>query len=188
MSRLRLTALVVLAVATTACVTSIQDLSTGAVAVRTAPAIGQLPERPVLSVTLRTHTDLSRLPKDELIHAETFFCDSPREFALLGRTIYVDPPHTIGDSVAKPDSSGTYNYLVLLEVRRRGSPNSWPVEAGFDLTVAPQTVCIKLKGGYLGMSASSNTVQIPAQSIRDAFGMKCLRLTPVKLRVAQPHC
>jgi hypothetical protein len=170
MSCLRSTVLVVLAFAATACVTSIQDLSAGAIAVRTAPAVGQLPERPVLSVSLRTHTNLSRLPKEELIHAETFFCDSPKEFALLGRTIYVDPPHTIGDSFAKPDSSGTYNYLVLLEVRRRGSPDSWPVEAGFDLTVAPQAVCIKLKGGYIGMSASSNTVQIPAQSIRDALG------------------
>jgi hypothetical protein len=170
MSRLRLTVLAVLTVATTACVTSIQDLSAGSVAVRTAPAVGQLPERPVLSVSLKTHTNLSRLPKEELIHAETFFCDSPKEFALLGHTIYVDPPHTIGDSFAKPDSSGTYNYLVLLEVRRRGSPNSWPVEAGFDLTVAPQAVCFKRKGGYIGMSASSNTVQIPAQNIRDALG------------------
>jgi hypothetical protein len=169
MSCLRLTVLVALAFATTACVTLIQDLSTGPVAVRTAPAVGQLPERPVLSVTLRTHTDLSRLPKDELVHAETFFCDSPKEFVLLGHTIYVDPPLTVWDSAAKANTSGIYTYVILLEVRRRGSPNSRPVEAGFDLTVAPQTVCIKLKGGYIGMSATSNTVQVPAQSIRDAL-------------------
>jgi hypothetical protein len=169
MSCLRLTVLVVLAIATTGCVTSIQVLSAGPVALLTAPAVGQLPERPVLSVTLRTHTDLSRLPKDELIHAETFFCDRPKEFVLLGSTIYVDPPLTVWDSAAKPNTSGTYAYLILLEVRRRGSPNSRPVEVGFDLTIAPQPVCIKLEGSYIGMSASSNTVKVPAQSIRDAL-------------------
>jgi hypothetical protein len=169
MSCLRLSVLVVLAFATTACVTSIHDLSVGPVSVRSAPAVGQLPERSVLSVTLKTHTDLSRLPEEELIHAETFFCDSPKDFVLLGRTIYVDPPLTIRDSVAKPNTSGIYTYIVLLEVRRRGSSNSQPVEAGFDLTTAPRTVCIKLQGGYIGMSASSNTVQVLAQSIRDAL-------------------
>ena len=169
MSCLRLTALFAPVFAITACVTSIHDLSVGAVAVRTAPAIGQLPERTVLSVSLRTHTDLSRLPKDELIHAETFFCDSPKDFVLLGRTIYVDPPLTVWDAVAKPDTSGSYTYVVLLEVRRRGSSNSQPVEAGFDLTTTPRTVCIGLQGGYIGMRASSNTVQVPAKSIRDAL-------------------
>jgi hypothetical protein len=166
---LRMTVIVVLIIATTACVTSIPDLSTGPVSVLTAPRVGQLPERPIFSVSLRTRTNLSRLPTEELIHANTFFCDSPKDFVLLGRTIYVDPPLTVRDSVAKPDAAGTYTYFVLLEVSRRASANSWPVQVGFDLAAAPRAVCMKLEGGYIAQYARSNTVRVPAESIREAW-------------------
>jgi hypothetical protein len=171
---LGLTLLVALAFPLTACVTLVPDLSVSSVAARTAPAVGQLPERPVISVSLRTKTDLTRVPKDELLHAEVFFCDSPKDFVLLGRGLYVDPPLTplLDSLVSKPpDSSGTYTYVVLLEVTRRGSPNSRPPEVGFDLLTAPRTVCIKLQGGYIGMFASSNMVQVPAGRISEALAL-----------------
>lgn len=161
---LRLTGLVALVLPMTGCVTLIEDLSVGAVAVHTAPAVGHLPERQVISVSLRTRSDLSRVPKDELIHFEAYFCDSPKDFVLLGRALA-----PLWDTVAKPDSSGSYTYVFLLEVRRRGSPNSRPPEVGFDFSNAPRTVCIKLKGSYIGMYASSNTVQVPAEIIREAL-------------------
>ena len=161
---LRLTCLVAVFLPMTACVTLIEDLSVGPVAVRTAPAVGQLPERQVISISLRTRTDLSRVPKDDLIHFKTYFCDSPKDFVLLGGAVA-----PLWNTVAKPDSSGIYTYVFLLEVRRRGSPNSRPPEVGFDFSTAPRTVCIKLQGGYIGMYASSNTVQVRAESIREAL-------------------
>jgi hypothetical protein len=153
-----------------ACVTYIRDLAAGPVVARTSPAEGQLPKRPVLLASLRTRADLSRLPKDELIHAVAFFCDSPKDFVLLGRTISVGTPLAPLDEVeAKADRSGLYNYVVLLEVSRRGSPDSQPPEVGFDLMKTPRSVCIRLQGGYVAMHASSNTVRISAKRIREAL-------------------
>jgi hypothetical protein len=168
----RLAALVMLAIPTAGCVTLIHDLSVGPVGVRTAPAVGQLPQRQVISVILRTRTDLSRLPRDELIHAATFFCDRPEDFALLGRTIYTDPPLTpLSNSPAKRDPSRIYSYVLLLEAKGGAVADSVPPRTGFDLSTAPRAVCVKLEGGYIGMYASSNTVEISAESIREAFAV-----------------
>jgi hypothetical protein len=165
---------VALVVPMTACVTFIRDLSVVSVEARTDSAIGKLPDRPVIAVSLRTRTNLSRLPKDELIHAEGFFCDRPNDFVVLGRSILVDASRLpLNDAIAMPegtaDKAGAYTYTVLLETRRRGSPDSRPPEVGFDLSAAPQSVCIRFQGGYLADHASSNTVRIPAARIRDAL-------------------
>jgi hypothetical protein len=168
----RSAALVMLAMPTAACVTLIHDLSVGPVSVRTAPAVGQLPQRQVISVILRTRTDLSRLPTDELIHASTFFCDRPDDFALLGRAIYTDPPLTpVSSSRAKRDPSRIHSYVLLLEAKGGAAANSVPPRMGFDLSTSPRAVCVKLEGGYIGMHASSNTVEVSAESIREAFAV-----------------
>jgi hypothetical protein len=157
------------------CTTSIRDLSAGPVALRTAPPVGRLPERSVVSVTLRTRTDLQRVPADELIHADMFFCDTPSDLALLGRTIYVATAGVdsalvpLRDSVALPDASGAYTYFVLVEVARRASPSSKPPQIGFDLAANPRSVCIKLAGGYIGESISSNTVRVLEAELRAVF-------------------
>ena len=172
MSYLRSTIIIALAAPLAACVTSIRDLSAGPVTVLATAAAGQLPERPRVSVRLRTRTDLSKVPSEELIHAEASFCDSPKDFVLLGRTIYVDPPLTSLRDAGRSnpaDSSGVYTYVVLLDVKRQGSPDSRPPEIGFDLSTVPRSVCIKLMGGYIGESVSSNTVQVSAETIREAL-------------------
>jgi hypothetical protein len=135
-----------------------------------APATGELPARPVILVSLRTRKDLSQLPKQELIHAVAFFCDSPSDFVLLGRAFSVDSSAApLDDVVAKPDDSGIYNYVVLMEISRPGSPNARPPEVGFNLASAPRSVCIRLQGGSVEAYASSDTVRVSAKRIRQAL-------------------
>jgi len=147
----------------TACATSISDLSAGPVRVRTEPALQHRPERLVVAVTLKTSRDLNTVQEPELLHAETFFCDRPRDFVLLGREIS-SPTND------RPDASGLYTYVVLLNASRTASPSSNPPQIGFDLAAHPRSVCIRLKGGgYFAPGVSSNMVTVSETDIREAF-------------------
>jgi hypothetical protein len=179
MRPLALTLITALVVPLTACVTPIRDLSTGPVVVRTEPADRHRPERLVIAVTLKTRRNLYSIPEDYLLGAETYFCDRPKDYVILGGgAIYVPtakpdtPVKSLGESGASnpPDSSGVYTYVVLLDVSRRASPKSEPPQIGFDLAASPRSICIRLKGGgYLEPSVSSNTVKVSDSDIREAF-------------------
>jgi hypothetical protein len=178
MRPLPLTLLVALVAPLTACTTPIRDLSAGQVLVRTEPAHRYRPQQLVVAVTLKTRRDLYSIPEDYRLHAETYFCDSPKDFVFLGRTIFVPateadaPLKALGESGASnpPDTSGVHTYIVLLDVSRAASPNSKPPQIGFDLAASPRSVCIWLQGGgYMEPSVSSNTVKVPDSEIRAAF-------------------
>ena len=179
MRPLALTLITALVGPLTACVAPIRDLSTGPVAVRTEPADRYRPERLVIAVTLKTRRNLYSIPENYLLRAETYFCDRPKDYVILGLgTIYVPtaepetPLKSLGESGASnsPDSFGVYTYVVLLDVSRRASPKSQPPEIGFDLAASPRSICVRLKGGgYLEPSVSSNTVKVSDSDIREAF-------------------
>ena len=132
----------------------------------------RLPERPRVSVRLRTRTDLSKVPSEELIHAEASFCDSPRVFVLLGRTIYVDPPLTSLRDAGRSnpaDSSGVYTYVVLLDVKRQGSPIRGPLKLASTYRLCRGASVSSSWGAILGRAFPSNTVQVSAETIREAL-------------------
>ena len=171
MLRLRLVVVIALILPTVACVTVIRDLSVGPVSVLKPPAVSDWPvDHPVISVSLRTHKNLSRVAEPYLIDAETVFCDSPRELTLLGPPfIYVGwPPILLAKAASSRDDSGTYTYEVLMDMKGDASPKP-SREVGFDFISAPRSVCIKIKEKYFGSYLISNTVEVSAVQIREAL-------------------
>src|SRR5437667_2514432 len=111
LSRVRLLMILTLALPMAACVTVIRDLSVGPVSVVEPPADTDWPvDRPVISVSLRTHKALSRVSEAYPIDTKIVFCESPEEFALLGSPfVYVGwPPVRLTKAASIPDNSGTY--------------------------------------------------------------------------------
>jgi hypothetical protein len=109
---------------------------------------------------------------------ESYFCDRPKDFAVLSRGIFISgtdeqsPLRSLWESAAfpapRPGAHGLYRYTILLNIARKESSRSVPPQIGFDLATGQSDVCISLSGGYLFHTVTSNVVKVDAKMIRDA--------------------
>jgi hypothetical protein len=170
--RTRMPVCVVVSALIAGCTTYVPDLAISKVSViRTrAPA--------VLNVELTTHVDLSALTSlgGVLLHSENFFCSEPGRYAVLGWSVETPATVVTTDSSAAPPIGGKSNikgrmfiYAVPIPISRDDSPSSVPPEHGFNLEREPKDICMRLGGGYLGVSIKSNVVTLSAADIRNAF-------------------
>jgi hypothetical protein len=164
------------------CTMSVKDLRVASVEVTDSDAwsLSGSENRRMLKVEVATNTDLEafRRRSDALVHADTYFCASPRQFAVLGGTIFA--LHSGESLLPRPLNLPTINiepshlpadftYAILVNASRRESRESVPPQIAFNLADLPQDICIQLAGSYLGFRMKSNIITIPSEAIRAAF-------------------
>jgi hypothetical protein len=166
-----------LAGSVTACVSSIRDLTMVRTDLLNQPVQGRA--EPLFRVEVTTRTSLERLRKQwsEIIRVDAHFCDQPTAFAALSRGLYVASSGQNEilrplweDSLVRetPNFNGLFTYVVLVNVERKESPASVPPQVAFDLAAAPRAVCLRLEGGYLGHSITSNVVRVSTGTFVEA--------------------
>ena len=171
-TRRRLPVYITIGTLISGCTTYIPDLTVSNVSVirSRSPA--------VLSVELTTHVDLSALTSrgGVLLHSENVFCTEPSRYAVLGWSVETPARVVTARSDQAPPNGSTSNiegrvfiYAVPIPISRDDSPSSVPPEHGFDLEREPKDICMKLGGGYLGVSVESNVATLRAVDIRNAF-------------------
>lgn len=133
------------------------------------------PHRLMLRISFLSSVDLRALAQNGLVvFLHSYFCSRENEFAVLAApTVFsngesVSPEHKI--EVPRHAKKAQPTYYFFVNVTRRESLRSKPVEMGFDLRTDPHDVCFYLTGsGARGLEYKSDVSTISKTAITNAL-------------------